>query len=227
MLSRFSETSTTADTSDTCRAGWRSSLAKAPAPSGSQVWLVVTDRLVLAATWPSEVDADPATPSDGDWPPPSEPGRRTLTVAHGGDLLGVPRLQERPGLALTPVEQRLFTGLAGQAGQVLRRVGLQAALEERHTELLAQAGDLQASRQRLIDTQDAERRRLERDMHDGAQQHLVALAVNLRLAQAVAARSPQRAAEVLATQADAAVETMAPSPRCPAASTRSCSPTMA
>ena len=50
------------------------------------------------------------------------------------------------------------------------------------------------SRELLVDTQDAARRRLERDIHDGAQQHLVAMAVNLRLAQTLAQQSPQRAA---------------------------------
>jgi len=114
------------------------------------------------------------------------------------------RLQERPGLPLTSVEERLFTGLAAQAGLVLRQVGLRAELGARHEELVARAEELNTSRDRLIETQDAERRRLERDIHDGAQQHLVALAVNLRLAETVAARSPERAARVLAEQAEAA-----------------------
>ena len=106
--------------------------------------------------------------------------------------------------ALTAVEERLFAGLAAQAGLVLRLVGLRAELEDRHEELVARADELKASRERLIETQDAERRRLERDIHDGAQQHLVALTVNLRLAQTIAARSPERVASVLAEQADAA-----------------------
>jgi signal transduction histidine kinase len=55
-----------------------------------------------------------------------------------------------------------------------------------------------------VDTQDAERRRLERDIHDGAQQHLVALAVNLRLAHTLSTSSPDRAARVLAQQRSAA-----------------------
>jgi signal transduction histidine kinase len=113
-------------------------------------------------------------------------------------------LQERPGLPLTAVEERLFTGLAAQAGLVLRLVAVRAELEARHDELVARADELKASRERLIETQDAERRRLERDIHDGAQQHLVALTVNLRLAQTIAVRSPERAARVLAEQADAA-----------------------
>jgi signal transduction histidine kinase len=69
---------------------------------------------------------------------------------------------------------------------------------------VARADELKASRERLISTQDAERRRLERDLHDGAQQHLVALTVNLRLAQTIAVRSPDRAARVLSEQAGAA-----------------------
>jgi signal transduction histidine kinase len=131
-------------------------------------------------------------------------GRRARAVRHGGQLLGVLRLRERPGLALTAVEQRLFAGLAAQAGLVLRMVGLRAELEDRHAELVARADELQASRQRLIGAQDAERTRLERDIHDGAQQHLVALTVNLRLVQKIAVRSPERAARVLREQAGAA-----------------------
>ena len=52
--------------------------------------------------------------------------------------------------------------------------------------------------ERLVDAQDDERRRLERDIHDGAQQHLVALAVNLRLAADAGASAPERADALLA-----------------------------
>src|SRR5207253_1226185 len=98
-----------------------------------------------------------------------------------------------------------------QAGLVLRLVGLRTELAARHEELAARAVELQQSRDRLIAAQDEERRRLERDIHDGAQQHLVALAVNLRLVESVAAKDPARAAELLAAQApaaQAAVETL-------------------
>jgi len=176
----------------------------------AQVWLLVSGRLVLAATWPADASSvtGPPPQDPGDVPSEGLPGRRSRSVSHGGQVLGVLRLQERPEVALTAVEERLFAGLADQAGLVLRRVALQSSLEEQHAQLTARAGDLQASRQRLVDAQDAERRRLERDMHDGAQQHLVALAVNLRLAQALALHSPQRAAELLGTQAQAAETTI-------------------
>jgi signal transduction histidine kinase len=211
VLSRFSEDVTAGDTTDQLPSRMAKLLGEGTGALWAQVWLVVAGRLTLAASWPAHADTDLTPPPgqlDGDGAA-APAGRRSLRVVHGGQLLGVLRLQERPGLALTAVEQRLFTGLAAQAGLVLRLVGLQAELEDRHHQLVVHAGDLRASRQRLIDTQDAERRRLERDMHDGAQQHLVALAVNLRLAQTVAARSPQRATQVLATQAEAAVETIA------------------
>jgi len=131
-------------------------------------------------------------------------GRRAEEVRHSNRSLGVLRLQERPGIPLTGVEQRLMSGLAAQAGLVLRLAALRAELETRHAELVSRAGDLRASRERLIAAHDAERRRLERDLHDGAQQHLVALTVNLRLAQTISGRSPERAAHLLAEQGDAA-----------------------
>jgi signal transduction histidine kinase len=173
----------------------------------AQVWLVVDDDLVLAAAWPPEGEAGSDAPDARRQTSAVTPdGQRTLPVRHGGQTLGLLRLQERPGLALTTVEERLFAGLAAQAGAVLRLAGLQAQLLDRHDELVRQAAELRASRQRLILAQDVERRRLERDMHDGAQQHLVALAVNFRLAQSLAERFPDRAAEVLALQVDASVE---------------------
>jgi signal transduction histidine kinase len=80
--------------------------------------------------------------------------------------------------------ERLVTDLAGQAGLVLRNVRL---IEE-----------LQESRRRIVAAQDERARKLERDLHDGAQQQLVALSVKLGLAEQLAARDPQRARTVLA-----------------------------
>jgi signal transduction histidine kinase len=90
------------------------------------------------------------------------------------------------------VEEQLFAGLAAQAGLVLRSVRLRAQLAVRLTESTRRAHELSASRERIIAAQDEERRRLARNIHDGAQQHLVALAVNLRLARTLVARSPDR-----------------------------------
>jgi signal transduction histidine kinase len=65
-------------------------------------------------------------------------------------------------------------------------------------ELQARLVDLRASRQRLVAAQDQERRRLERNLHDGAQQQLVALAVKQRLAEGLVRQDPDKAAQLLA-----------------------------
>lgn len=167
----------------------------------SQVWLMVHDRPVLAATWPPDADADDSAPTDME-----APGRRNLSVRHADEVLAVLRLQlgDRP---MTSVEERLFSGLAAQAGLVLRGVRLRVERAGRLADLSARADELRASRERLVDAQDTARRRLEPDIHDGAQQHLVAMAVNLRLAETVARKSSRRAAGILAAQCDAVDET--------------------
>jgi signal transduction histidine kinase len=99
------------------------------------------------------------------------------------------------GETARPAEEKLLGDLASQAGLVLRNVRLTAELE-------ARLRDLHESRQRLVAAQDEERRRLERNLHDGAQQQLVAMSVKLRLLKAFASKDPARA-EVIASQLQA------------------------
>jgi signal transduction histidine kinase len=205
VLSRFSEGVPEEDSTDDLAARMARLLAEGTGARWAQVWVSVSDRLTLAATWPADAAATRTPPvllpgaRDA-----GGPGLRALAVTHGGAPLGVLRLQERPGLLLAPIEERLFTALADRAGLMLRHVGIRSDLEARHAELVERAAELKASRRRLIETQDAERRRLERDLHDGAQQHLVALTVNLRLAQTLSSSAPARAAALLGLQAGAA-----------------------
>ncbi len=105
--------------------------------------------------------------------------------------------------------------LAAQAGPVLRNVRL---IEE-----------LRASRQRLVAAQDEERRKLERDIHDGAQQQLVALSVKTRLADSMVDRDPAKAHETHARRSRRADESTRwrPSGTSRGGSTRRCSPTRA
>ncbi len=127
-----------------------------------------------------------------------------MEVRHQGDLLGALSVNTRRGEALTPIEQKLVDDLAHQAGLVLKNVGLTSDLE-------ARLGDLRASRQRLVSAQDEERRRLERNLHDGAQQHLVALKVKLGLAEMLLTRDPEKATTTLKElkgDADEALETL-------------------
>jgi signal transduction histidine kinase len=83
-----------------------------------------------------------------------------------------------PSDPMNPSKERLVRDLASQAGLVLRNVRL---VEE-----------LRASQRRLVTAQDRERRRLERNIHDGSQQQLVALSVKTRLARDLTARDPAR-----------------------------------
>ena len=198
VLSRFSSTGMNGRPSYSCTR-MAAVLAEGTGARWAQVWLAVGDDFVLSGEAPAGAGADERPPT------PDEPaGRRTRTVRLGGEVLGVLRLQEHDDLPLTPVEERLFAGLAAQTGVVLHGLRLRAELARQVVELSARAEELRASRARLIEAQDAARRGLERDIHDGAQQHLVALAVNLRLAGTLAGRSPDRARQVLAEQTTAA-----------------------
>ena len=194
VLSQFSEALTGADADGRTDLPQRMArlLAEGTGSSWAQVWLVVADEPELAGAWP---------PGSRDLGlQGTRPGVRALDVTLGEERLGVLRLQEHEGAPLSPVEERLFAGLAAQAGLVLRGARLRAELARRAEDLGILADDLQASRQRVVDAHDSERRRLERDIHDGAQQHLVALVVNLSLAQTLAVRAPDRALVVLGEQ---------------------------
>ncbi len=70
------------------------------------------------------------------------------------------------------------------------------------TERKEQELELRRSRARIVEAGAAERRRLERNLHDGAQQRLVSLSLSLRLAQAKIATSPEAAAEILGEASD-------------------------
>lgn len=182
-------------------------LAEGTAAAWAQVWLLVNGRPTLMATHPPEAVAESSAPAIGG--ASSADGLRSVAVGHAGGVLGVLRVKERDGHPLTAVEARLFAGLAAQAGLALHAAQLRAELEQRHRQLTERADELRAARDRLVTTQDTERRRLERDIHDGAQQQLVALRINLRLAQTLAERSPERAAELSSEQAGAVKDAIA------------------
>jgi signal transduction histidine kinase len=123
---------------------------------------------------------------------------RVAPVSHAGQLLGL-IVVERPaaGDSFSDDDDRVLTDLARQVGLALHNAQLDSALQSSLDELRAQAEALRESRARIVASGDAERRRLERNLHDGAQQNLVALAVSLRLARDVLADEPEAAAQML------------------------------
>ena len=128
---------------------------------------------------------------------------RVAPTTHSGEVLGL-IVAVRPSAAdpFTPDDETMLTELARQVGLALHNVQLDSALQESLDEVRRQAGELQASRARIVAASDAARRQIERDLHDGAQQHLVALAVNLRLARKLAGTDPDASAEILDQLAD-------------------------
>jgi signal transduction histidine kinase len=176
-------------------------LAEATGGRYAQVWLTLGGTPTLAATWPPGAATGRARPDLG-------PGRRVLRIRHAGEVLGALVVQERDRHPLTPVETQLFASLAEQAGLMLRSVRLRAELAAKVRESTVRARELRASRERITAAQDEERRRLERDIHDSAQQHLVALGVNLRLARTLVARESPRAPAALADVRVGAVDTI-------------------
>jgi signal transduction histidine kinase len=184
-------------------------VAQATGAPWAQVWLRVGDDLRLSASWPNGAGAVVPPQPARDLVDASGAGLRCAEVREGGRLLGVIRLAESADNPLTPAEQRLLQGVAAQSGLALQGIRLNVELAQRVADLTARSDELKRSRIRVIGAQDTERRRLERNIHDGAQQHLVALAVNLRLAETIARRSPEREPQLLAEQASAAREAAA------------------
>jgi signal transduction histidine kinase len=123
---------------------------------------------------------------------------RVAPIAHSGELLGL-IVAERAadGEPFADEEEHVLAELAREFGLALHNVQLDSALQASLDELRRQAEELRASRARIVAATDAERRRIERDLHDGAQQHLVALAVNLRIVRQLNESGPSEANQML------------------------------
>jgi signal transduction histidine kinase len=165
-------------------------LGQATGAGSARVWLRLGAALRPVASWPT--DAEPAAVPVLNEALPTIEGETVVEVRDRGELLGALSVAMPPSDPMNPSKERLVRDLASQAGLVLRNVRL---VEE-----------LRASQRRLVTAQDQERRRLERNIHDGAQQQLVALSVKTRLARDLTARDPAEAAEML-TQIDAEIQT--------------------
>ncbi|HEX3630719.1 MAG TPA: histidine kinase [Candidatus Dormibacteraeota bacterium] len=195
VLSRFSERVAQTIASEDTLQQMADVLAEGTRARRAEVWLRTGAVLQCAAQNPKTSNVPSPLPMAGD-DLPQVPGVDTIVpVLHQGELLGALAVEKRRGESLLPIEERLLTDLARQAGLALKNVGLAADLRQRLEEL-------RASRERLVTAQDAERRRLERNIHDGAQQNLVALKVKLALARQTWKKDPARM-ETLLTELSA------------------------
>ncbi|HKZ76500.1 MAG TPA: GAF domain-containing sensor histidine kinase [Actinomycetota bacterium] len=163
----------------------------------ASIWLRVGPALRPAASWPAGAGAQGPLRLRGEELPELGPQTSAFPVRHQGELLGAVSVRMPANDPMNPSKEALVRDLASQAGLVLRNVRL---IEE-----------LRASRQRIVAAQDHERRRIERDIHDGAQQQLVALAVKLRLLEQLTRKDAARAAELAAelqAEANGAMENL-------------------
>jgi signal transduction histidine kinase len=186
VLSRFAENVAETYAGEEVLSRMAQVLADGTGAVRAEVWLRSGDFVRPAAVHPDGVPVEEPVPVREQEMPELPEADRVVPVRHQGELLGALAVTKRQGESLTPIEEKLLTDLALQAGLVLKNVGLTA-------DLLLRLDDLRASRQRLVAAQDTERRRLERNLHDGAQQNLVAIKVKLGLAEMFAASDPQKA----------------------------------
>jgi len=183
VLSRFSEHVGETYSGEDILVRMARLLAEGTGATSAVVWLRVGDEVRPAATWPTDEAMATAIPLAADEPPVIDGATASIPVRHQRELLGLLTVTKPPNEPLSPVEEKLVADLAGQAGLVLANSRL--------------IEDLRASRQRLVAAQDVERRRLERNLHDGAQQQLVAMAVRLRLARTTASKDLAEADRML------------------------------
>src|SRR5439155_6422056 len=177
-------------------------LAEGTGADRAVVWLKDGAGLVAGARWPADAGPPQRVPLAG--ASPTVPGTDRVTlVEYQGETLGALSVSKR-GDPLTPVESRLLSHLAAQAGLLLHNIGLTQQLQAKLTEL-------QASRLRIVTAQDEQRRRIERDIHDGAQQQLLAIAGALAVAQSLAGQDEERERALVArlkAETSGALETL-------------------
>ena len=172
VLSEFSDRVAGTYASDDVLDRMAQVLATAVGADAATVWLHDRRGFHPGATWPSDTTPEDVIPTSA------------VEVRHQDDVLGALSVRMPANDPMDPAKERLIRDLAAQAGLVLRNAAL--------------IDDLRASRVRLVAAQNEERRRIERNIHDGAQQQLVALAVKLRLADTLVGSDEARAHAMLA-----------------------------
>jgi signal transduction histidine kinase len=195
------------------------SLHESTAPAGAEVWVATDGALVRTVSVPT-LPADRIVLGEEEqrvlararvsgnawaavWVPALLGGRddqvvRVAPMSHLGSLLGL-LVVWRPASARTFTEddESNLAELARHTGLALHNVRLDGALQASLDELKHRNAELQASRARIVASADQSRRRIERDLHDGAQQHLVAMAVRIGLARALLEDDPSQIDAVL------------------------------
>ncbi|HUF60000.1 MAG TPA: histidine kinase [Actinomycetota bacterium] len=168
-------------------------LGEASGARTARVWLRIGDEMRVEASWPPGVAIPPGMAVRAD-ELPTFGDEEAFEVKHQGELLGALTVSPAADDPMNPTKEKLIRDMAAQAGLVLRNVRL--------------IEDLRESRRRIVSAQDERARALERNIHDGAQQQLVALSVQLRLAEGMVDRDPAKARGLLVDLQARTVETL-------------------
>lgn len=173
-------------------------LVAATRAEAAHLWLLDGDRLVRAASSPGDGHGPVTLALEGTDRSLSALTERTAErhgwpITHQGEVLGVLTAAFAPGVAPATVDVEVATGIAEHAGVLVHNAQLAVTLARQVADLAVRAEELSASRRGIVAAQDAERRRIERDLHDGAQQALVATIISAR---ACLTRPPVTRAEI-------------------------------
>lgn len=166
--------------------GIAATIANAVGATEVVIWVGDETRLLPQAGWPRPPDlCEPSQLGELD----RGPHRHGRRVVHQGTVRGAITLRKPVGEAVTAAEDRLLDDLVAQTGLIIAQQ--------------QQGRELQAAARRIVTAQDAARRGIERDLHDGAQQRLVTMGLELgSLAEQVKATGgSQLAARVEAVRA--------------------------
>jgi signal transduction histidine kinase len=169
VTARLAETTSGSSTADLARL-----LVEGTGAEQAVVWLAEREGLGVAGSWSKDGSTPSAVPEDNEV-------SALVEVRHEANRLGAVSITKPRNDPITPADRELLDDVAAGAGLLLRNIRLNKELEDR-------AVEVRESRRRLIEAQDRERHRLERDLHDGAQQQVVALKVKLGIAKTVAQR---------------------------------------
>jgi signal transduction histidine kinase len=197
VLSEFSERIGHSYANDELLPRMARALAEGAGASRVDLWVRIGEELRAEAIWPPDAEHPAPLIASEHEEGSLSPSSMLEPIRHQGEFLGALSIEKKPGESITPTEEKLVRDLAAQAGLVMRNVVLTE-------QLLGTIEELRASRQRLVTAQDEGRRRIERNLHDGAQQQIVALTIKLRLLSQVVDRDAQKAMSMVTDlQADA------------------------
>ena len=189
VLSAFSQGVASVDATMLSQAA--RSLAEGTTATAASIWVRRGDDLVPVASYPE--DTEP------------ESGGIAAEITHEGEHLGLITLSVPPGQPFSPTDQELVVQVASGLGLGLRNLQLTDTLKSR-------VDELRESRRRIVSVQDKTRQMLERDLHDGAQQRLVALKIKIGISESMArTQGLNDIADVLATvknEADMTIDSL-------------------